>query len=707
MAGQSLLFSALVTLIVTGAKAQDVCEAFIEKQVGMIATGAAVGPMSDKTCSFRSTDVWGRLICCGAAEFLGGSGFASHGSGCGDGSTFGVYVSGSLEFANGQVFSGGPLAYGNNSSVTDGGHSLCGKVSANGQHNCAKILENAEAQNAMFCNLPSEDLKLTAGTLEIPAQSSVHSPYRVYRLSGALLSGTNTVSGSLLGGLTVINVFGKVAEFKNMGMLITGPRNTLLWNFCGTELIQAESVSILGSVLGPRAVFLGINGNIEGQVVVGAFEGTTEFHGGVPVNDFTPCKDSSPTDSPRETSAPKESSPSPGTLATETPEPTHSPQLSVTPTPSMTPDATETPSASPTETVELGTPTPSSSSVVVEPESTPTPEDARASPTYPPSPSPSPALPTWPPELEGVPSIITSCNPLGDYISAFNLFLTGNTDRRLTLKIKTAVVEGAVASCGNVQVDGDYLKIAEYRSLVEGDECKNDVYNLIVDGTLSWNATMYETVFGPGRAAYRPPTMDERGASVCGDVGYRRDMFDCGFRTDEIMQVNSVYCATEDTGRVRLADGNLILEGRERQDDLPLYFSVTTQQLVKARSIVPVRIGDRAVVINVRPQGGQRRTAYFRNLAMGHLDPASTVWNFCQVRSAVIEGPTHFRGISLAPNVHLRGRGGSMDGTQVFGSFEGSTDFRARQLRDICRPPVTIGRPPVGPGPCFCQCPCR
>jgi choice-of-anchor A domain-containing protein len=102
----------------------------------------------------------------------------------------------------------------------------------------------------------------------------------VFDLDGAKLSDTNTFTITLKPGSTaLINVSGTSDLWSNAGLTIKGgDASSILWNFADATTLGFSNIGLLGSVLAPNANFVGSGGQINGQMIVGSFNGTTQVN---------------------------------------------------------------------------------------------------------------------------------------------------------------------------------------------------------------------------------------------------------------------------------------------------------------------------------------------------------------------------------------------------------------------------------------------
>lgn len=99
----------------------------------------------------------------------------------------------------------------------------------------------------------------------------------VFNLDGLKASQTNSFKINITPGSTVlINVTGTADMLSGAGFAITGgDASDILWNFSDATSLSFSNIGLQGSLLAPNASYSGSSGEIDGQVIVGNFTGTT------------------------------------------------------------------------------------------------------------------------------------------------------------------------------------------------------------------------------------------------------------------------------------------------------------------------------------------------------------------------------------------------------------------------------------------------
>lgn len=99
--------------------------------------------------------------------------------------------------------------------------------------------------------------------------SGTNSDLNIFAVDGASLFGASSLNISAPTGSTVlVNISGNVTEMKNMGIALSGIKNSnILYNFYDATTLTFEGISIQGSVLAPLASVDFDNGHINGQMI--------------------------------------------------------------------------------------------------------------------------------------------------------------------------------------------------------------------------------------------------------------------------------------------------------------------------------------------------------------------------------------------------------------------------------------------------------
>jgi choice-of-anchor A domain-containing protein len=121
---------------------------------------------------------------------------------------------------------------------------------------------------ATFCNDGCLELKGTNPSLN------------VFSVQGAQLGGLNEINISApQGSAVVINVTGSSATFQNGAVTETGVNNSqVMYNFpTATNITLVGSMNPMGTLLAPAATVTGGYGESTGQLIAGAYSGTTAF----------------------------------------------------------------------------------------------------------------------------------------------------------------------------------------------------------------------------------------------------------------------------------------------------------------------------------------------------------------------------------------------------------------------------------------------
>lgn len=234
----------------------------------------------------NSTDVMGSVAVCGNAKLLGGVAISSRGGKCKKG-VASLYVQGSLDTSKGSGVVLGPGSAifnprGAGKNLGKGFYVACGKKRRAGQVKCKSLAADALSTNGRFCRQPNTGKftlkygtvgvlsakKASTGTVYISVPSVKFAKVRSWDQEG------------LSGRAVVVNVRGKTVKFGKSSMgILQSIENSLIWNFCGVRKIDhTMGAHVVGGILAPRASYVGANNAIDGPVVVGAFEGSTEIH---------------------------------------------------------------------------------------------------------------------------------------------------------------------------------------------------------------------------------------------------------------------------------------------------------------------------------------------------------------------------------------------------------------------------------------------
>ncbi|TVQ58808.1 MAG: choice-of-anchor A family protein [Phycisphaerales bacterium] len=225
---------------------------------------------------YQNTDFEGRLAA-GGSVFLQNMAIGSklaNSSGARDD----LIVGGSLQWVNGQVFSGN-IRYAGAAALTGVGLPGGSAYQAPAPFDFNAARAQAEQSSALWSGLT-----ITGSTTVTPwnaiTLSGAASGLNVFHLSGAALAKAVSLSIAAPTGSTVlINVDGSSASMKNFGFFLSGVEDRdILFNFYEADTLNMSSVGVKGSVFAPFADVIFNNGSMDGSLVASSLTGTGEFH---------------------------------------------------------------------------------------------------------------------------------------------------------------------------------------------------------------------------------------------------------------------------------------------------------------------------------------------------------------------------------------------------------------------------------------------
>jgi choice-of-anchor A domain-containing protein len=222
--------------------------------------------------TLSNTDVQGRVAVGGDAAF---SNFGIGSNLTADATRLDLIVGGTLNYQNGQIFSGSGV-YGVAGTISGVGLPTAGSTLSQGASPidfAAEAVALVSLSN-LWNSLGGTQVDPVAGQLVINANSP---GLNVFRIAG--FSGLNTVTINVAAGATVlINVDAASDSMLSAGMTVNGDVQSVLFNYYQGTALSLDGFGLRGSLLAPLAAFSFNNGNIDGNVIVASISGNGESH---------------------------------------------------------------------------------------------------------------------------------------------------------------------------------------------------------------------------------------------------------------------------------------------------------------------------------------------------------------------------------------------------------------------------------------------
>jgi len=222
-----------------------------------------------------SSDTEGRLFVCGNADLRS----YSVSDGLPPDARVDLYVGGDLHFPTGRVY-GGDIAY--------GGEAYLGTSVSQGMFNHT-IEQNPGAYNCKNADIYYKAYSLNIGTKHASGETRIKDDgtmlhirhgvqsSEVFNVNCTDLDRINKMEfhGIPMGQDVIVNWFGKTCNMTEKNIVPVNPRR-VLFNFPEAEVLHVKTVFIQASILAPFATLIGSGGVIQGQTVVGNWEGSTQ-----------------------------------------------------------------------------------------------------------------------------------------------------------------------------------------------------------------------------------------------------------------------------------------------------------------------------------------------------------------------------------------------------------------------------------------------
>jgi choice-of-anchor A domain-containing protein len=191
-----------------------------------------------------------------------------------------LVVGGNLDFKSGAVLNGATIVAG---KINSGSTSFKGGIKQGSSPvNFALAQKNIAAESQRLSQLSTtgkikfEDWNQERGELTLDGQKNLN----VFNIDAQTLARAHTLRISApQNAYVVVNISGKKAILKSMGMSITGTvRNRVLFNFINADNLEIAEISFEGSILAPYASINFSTGVIRGQVIAHSVMGSGQFN---------------------------------------------------------------------------------------------------------------------------------------------------------------------------------------------------------------------------------------------------------------------------------------------------------------------------------------------------------------------------------------------------------------------------------------------